>query len=234
MVAPLPTASRASAPGLSSPGLSSPGLSSPGVPLALCVAVALRRLRACRGDRRGTALIQFALAFPVFCLLLLGIMEVAAVLFVTSMMEGGLREAARFGITGFAPSGQTRIERILEIVGRHTQGLVDMSNVEISFLIYPSFNDIGEPEPYTDDNANGAYDPGEAYTDVNGNGQWDADMGAAGLGGPGDIVLYTLDYRWDLMTVLLAPLMGGDDGRMDLTASIVVRNEPFGSQAGGT
>lgn len=198
------------------------------LPFALALAVVGRRLwRA----RRGATLVEFAIAFPVFVLLSIGLIEIAMVLFVTSLMEGGLREAARFGITGFVPDGQTRVERILQIVGTHTQGLVDMDEVDITFFVYPSFNDIGQPEPYVDDNGNGSRDSGEAYTDVNGNGQWDADMGAAGLGGAGDIVLYTLRYDWSLLTGLLDPLMGDDNGVMQLAASIVVRNEPFGNPA---
>lgn len=47
---------------------------------------------------------------------------------------------------------------------------------------------VGQPKPYTDENDNGAWNDGEPYTDVNENGTWDDDMGAAGLGGPGDVV----------------------------------------------
>jgi len=68
--------------------------------------------------------------------------------------------------------------------------------------------------------------------DSNGNGEWDADMGLAGLGGPNDIVVYTLRYDWPLMTELLRPLLGAD-GEFPLKASIAVRNEPFGVPVGG-
>ncbi len=203
----------------------------PALPLSLVLALAARRLRGALRARGGSASVQFAIAIPVFLLLVFGLIEIAMILFVNSLMEGGLREAARFGITGFDPDGQTRTERILQIVGLQTQGLVDMEQVGIDFLVYPSFNDIGQPEPFADDNGNGSYDAGEAYTDVNGNGTWDADMGAAGLGGPGDIVLYTLTYDWDPLTGVLDPVLGGADGLITLRASIVVRNEPFGSQA---
>ena len=47
-------------------------------------------------------------------------------------------------------------------------------------LVYDSFEDIGKPEPLTDDNGNGSWDDGEAFIDVNGNGVWDEDMGEAG------------------------------------------------------
>ncbi|MEX0922644.1 MAG: TadE/TadG family type IV pilus assembly protein [Rhodovibrionaceae bacterium] len=180
-----------------------------------------------RGEE-GVTLVEFALSIPILTLAMVGIMEVSMVLFVSSMMEGGVREAARFGITGGAPDGQTREERIIEIVSDRTLGLLKLSEEDISMLIYPSFDSVGKPEPFTDNSPeNDVYDEGEDFLDVNGNGVWDADMGAAGLGGPGDIVLYRIDAQWELMTGLLNSMLG-EDGKVSLTASIVVRNEPFG------
>ena len=100
-------------------------------------------------------------------------------------------------------------------------------------LIYPSFGDIGGPEPFVDSApANGAYDVGETFTDVNGNGVWDPDMGAAGAGGPGDVVVYRLSYDWSLLTPVLAGVIG-EAGRVRLAASVVVRNEPYEAAGGG-
>ena len=81
---------------------------------------------------------------------------------------------------------------MLEIVADKTYGLLDMDKVQLDTLVYDDFDDIGKPEPFTDENGNGAYDAGEPYGDVNGNGQWDPDMGAVGLGAPGDVVVYRL------------------------------------------
>jgi hypothetical protein len=101
-----------------------------------------------------------------------------------------------------------------------------MTSAVVETKIYPSFNDVGKPEPFTDTNSNGQYDAGEPYTDINGNGQWDADMGKAGVGGPSDIVLYKITSDWNLLTPLMVPLMGSG-GKMTLSASVAVRNEPF-------
>ena len=65
-------------------------------------------------------------------------------------------------------------------------------------LVYESFADIGEPEPFTDQDGNAGYNSGEPFVDVNGNGQWDEDMGEAGLGGPSDVVVYRLSYDWGI------------------------------------
>ena len=128
----------------------------------------------------------------------------------------------------------TREEQITSIIGDATIGLVELSEIDIQTLVYPSFAEVGQPEPFTDTNANGVYDVGEPYTDINANGQWDADMGAAGVGGPGDIVLYKIKYNLPMMTSLLATMLGGADGKIQLSASIAVRNEPYPASTGGT
>jgi len=185
-------------------------------------------------DRRGASAVEFAIMGPVLILVVTGIMEVSMVLAVSSLLEGGLRDAARFGITGYVPPGSTREEQIKSIIGNATVGLVDMTKAEIQTLVYPSFGDIGQPEPWDDQNSNGVYDLGEPFTDINSNGVWDPDMGAAGLGGPGEIVLYKIKYDLGLMTPLMRPIMGGSDGNVTLRASIAVRNEPYPETAGGS
>jgi Flp pilus assembly protein TadG len=177
-------------------------------------------------SRDGVAALEFAVAAPVVTLAITGLIELSMVLFVTSLMEGGIRDASRFGITGYVPPGTTREEEIRRIVGDATIGLIDMGSAVIDTKVYPSFGDVGKPEPFTDTNGNGTYDDGEPYTDSNGNGQWDADMGQAGVGGPGDIVLYTITADWRLLTPLMVPIMGSG-GKMTLSASVAVRNEPF-------
>jgi Flp pilus assembly protein TadG len=177
-------------------------------------------------SRDGVAALEFAFAAPVVILSITGLIELSMVMFVTSLMEGGIRDASRFGITGYVPDGTTREEQIKKILTDATVGLIDMTSAVVETKIYPSFNDVGKPEPFTDANSNGQYDAGEPYTDTNGNGQWDSDMGKAGVGGPSDIVLYKITSDWNLLTPLMVPLMGSD-GKMTLSASVAVRNEPY-------
>lgn len=178
----------------------------------------------------GASAVEFALvAFPLI-LTLVGIIEVALILFVNVLMEGALRDAARFGITGFAPANTDRATMIREIISGRTVGLIDMSKVKIETLIYQNFSDIGKPEPFTDQAPfNGSYDQGEPFVDVNGNGKWDPDMGAAGAGGPGAVVVYRVSYDWPILTGLMSPLLGSH-GYVPLVVSTAVRNEPFPTQ----
>lgn len=189
----------------------------------------LRRIISCR---RGASAIEFAFTAPIVLLMAAGILDFMLVMFVTSLLEGGVRDASRLGRTGFQPAAVSREDAIRTMIADAGIGLIDANKVIIGYTIYPSFQDIGKPEPYEDDSpANGAYDPGELYTDVNGNGQWDVDMGAAGLGQPGDVVLYQVSYNWNLLTPLVGNL-AGNGGAIPITASIAVRNEPWNGAPG--
>jgi Flp pilus assembly pilin Flp len=183
-----------------------------------------RCLRRLRREEDGATVVEFAFVFPVFILAVLGTLETAIVIFISSSIEAAVLEASRYSITGGTIPGVTREERVLDIVGDKTYGLVDMDLVGIDTLVYESFDDIGQPEPIEDANLNLVYDTGELFTDVNGNGQWDADMGAAGLGGPSDVVVYRVTYAWGIMTPLIRSVIGES---VLHASSVAVRNEPY-------
>lgn len=174
----------------------------------------------------GSTLMEFAFAAPVLVTLVIASMEFGTIMLTSTLMESSLREAARFGITGQQVQNRTRLEEIIRIIDERTLGLVDMTQANVDILVYPSFSDIGRGEDYVDGNANGTYDVGETFTDENANGAWDADIGAAGSGESGDIVVYRLRYDWQVMTPMATHFVG-TDGSIGLNASIVVRNEPW-------
>jgi Flp pilus assembly pilin Flp len=184
-----------------------------------------RLARLVRG-RRGVTAVEFALIAPVCMTLVCVFIDLSMVMFITNVMEGGLREASRYAITGYLEPGKTREQKIAEIVKDHSYGLINEADIAITYKVYPSFGDVGQPEPFVDQNANGKYDSGEPFTDVNKNGKWDSDMGAAGVGGPGDIVAYIVTYKWTLWTPLASEIWG-DGGTITLSATVAVRNEPY-------
>lgn len=183
------------------------------------------------GDKRGSTLMEFALIAPVIVTSIVAAMEFGIIMLTNTLMESSLREAARYGITGQQPQGKTRQERLIEIIDERTMGLVDMQQAKVHILVYPSFSDIGRGEDFVDGNANGTYDVGETFMDENGNGVWDEDVGAAGSGESGDIVVYRLQYDWPIMTPLASRFIG-NDGHLPLAASITVRNEPWDGRGG--
>lgn len=184
------------------------------------------RRRSLLVDRRGSAVVDFAILGPTLVLVLIGIFEAAMLLLTQILLQTAVGDAARSGITGSGPGALSRealIRQSAERVGGH---LLRSDHLRLETLVYPSFDSIGRPEPFTDVNGNGLHDAGEPFTDVNGNGRWDSDMGRTGLGGPNDIVLYRVRYEWEPMTPLFRGLLP-DGGRLELSAAYAVRNEPF-------
>jgi TadE-like protein len=185
---------------------------------------AWRRVRAAGLGQNGAAMVEFALVAPLFIALLCAIMEFSGIMFVQAILEGSAREASRYGLTGFTSGGVSREDQIKAIVEDNTYGIIDMDDLQFEPLVYENFGDIGQPEPFTDENGNTVWDNDEPYTDINGNGTWDPDMGAAGLGGPGAVVVYRMSYDWDIMIPLFWPFFGNS---IQLQSNIAVRNEPF-------
>ncbi len=182
----------------------------------------MRRLVRAEG---GATAVEFALILPVLLLFILGSIEMAIVLFIGSSIESAVLEASRYGATR-PEEGVSRDQQVLRIINARTYGLLDMDKVDLETLVYDDFDDIGKPEPFTDLNANLVHDDGEPYEDVNGNGQWDEDMGAAGLGEGGSVVVYRITYDWGIVTPMLERVLGRTVRHV---SSVAIRNEPFGA-----
>ncbi|HVI87968.1 MAG TPA: TadE/TadG family type IV pilus assembly protein [Dongiaceae bacterium] len=172
----------------------------------------------------GATALEFALVSPVLFMVSMGAIEGGLMMFNMITIEGGLREASRYGTTG-QQTTDDRVKEIVDVLNRYAVGPVTIDRSNVSMKQYDSFSDVGKPEPYTDTNNNSRYDVGEPYTDINNNGQWDADQGASGPGSGGQVVKYTVTYNWKIMTPILRPFLGSG-GQLPLTASVVVENEP--------
>jgi Flp pilus assembly protein TadG len=189
-----------------------------------------RRWRGVLGDETGGPTVELALATPILLLLLAGFVDLGMYGCARVMLEGSLREVARYGITGQIPDDSDRIAHMRQMIANATYGLVNPDAIVLSIRSYPTFEDVGQGEDFIDTNENGAYDPGETFRDCNGNGIRDEDRGAEGTGGSAQVVVYQIDYDWGLWTTMLAPLMG-HNGKLHIRASTVVRNEPWDPDA---
>ncbi len=157
----------------------------------------LRRFAAAKD---GIAAIEFALLAPAFILLLFGALEVMMIMFTLSLAEGGLREAARFGVTGQEVDPDERQNKILQIVGNHTHGLIEISDANVTMTVYPDFTgDDGGVE------------------------------GTPGAGAANDVVFYRLNYEWQYMTPVFA-VFAGMGNSLPLSATVAVRNEPYSEE----
>jgi len=194
---------------------------------------AKRRISGFARESEGASAIEFALVFPLAFFLIMATFELGMLMFNQAAIEGAVREAARYGMTGQGTEAE-RTAAILDIVDRHTYGLVDRADISITTETYPTFADADQPEPYTDVNANGQWDSGEPFTEVNGVLGHQDDMGEAGVGAATEIVQYTIEYDWRMMILPFVTNMpffpeGGmvDRDVVHFVAKMTIRNEPF-------
>lgn len=182
--------------------------------------------RLCR-NQQGITSLEFALIAPVLVLFVMGIIEFSMIMYTTTIMESATNSTSRLGKTGYDPSGITREQAIINSIHSRTAGLLNPANLTLTTKVYADFNKVGKPEPCINPlNPPCHGTPGINYIDANGNGLWDSDMGDAGLGSAGEIVLYVVSYPWPITTPMIAAIMGNT---YDITVRTVVRNEPFGS-----
>lgn len=183
----------------------------------------LASLRRLRGAKEGAAAVEMAIVAPFFFAFMIGTIEVALVMFTNVAIEAAVRDGARYGVTGSNPDGMTREDRLRQIISERTFGFVQPSSDDITMTVYPSFAAAGIEEPYEDANGNGKWDAGEPFTDQNGNGSRDG--GTPGMGGSGQVVMYTISYELPLIGPMVNDLFGVRT--LNLSTRVVVRNEPW-------
>jgi Flp pilus assembly pilin Flp len=218
--------------------------------------LAASRLRRFARQSEGATIIEFALIFPIVLMITFGIMEISLCMASLVTLEGGLKEASRYGITSqstappdmnlvptaFKVGNDNRLMTIGYILNINTLDLIDLNTATVNNKVYSSFSAVKDGEPFTDLNSNGTYDGpgspgvpagGEPYSDMNCNGSRDgAGASGTGVGAAGNIVVYTVNYNWKILTPIIGQWLGKPDpqspGRymIPMGASIVVKNEP--------
>ncbi len=179
-------------------------------------------------NNSGTTAVEFAFVLPVILLFIFGILEFSMVFMAANVLENAAHTGTRTGKTGYVDANISREQTIRNSINSRLTGFLDPAKITIVTRVYKAFGDIGHAEPYIDLDHNNQYDIGESYTDVNANGQWDTDMGTTGLGVAGEIVVYEISYPWQVMTPFISQMLT-NNGLINLTSHIVVRNEPYGS-----
>ncbi len=183
-----------------------------------------------RRDERGATLIEFAFVAPVFCLLLVGAIDVGHTLYMRAVLQGVVQKAARdSGLEdGSAIATQTSID---DKIRASVLDLHKNANVAISRRFYRTFEKAAaaQAETFTDTNVNGTCDAGEPYEDANNNNTWDADGGDAGQGGAKDSVVYTADVTYPRIIPLHNFIPAFSD-TVEVAATTVLTNQPYGDQ----
>ena len=181
-----------------------------------------------RTDVRGVTIVEFAIILPAMLSLICGAIEFGHMLFARVVLEGAVTEAARAATATLETkeSERTAIMRASIAKSMSDFGTAPGKSIEIVTTVYRDFS-TAFPETYTDANGNKQYDKGEPYVDRNRNGMWDNATPVAGntLGGPGDVVSYTVRFPKRVLFGFVGTAIGYGAGVIPVSASTVVRNE---------
>jgi Flp pilus assembly protein TadG len=171
--------------------------------------------------RRGSAAVEFALIAVPFFFLLFGLLEIALIFIMGTVLEHAVNEAARDIRTGnfqdtTVPSGQTQEEFFKQKVCDRLMDLMTCdSRLKIDVQAETSFGGSSTTLTYKPPG-----DPDEGEIDDTGFG-FEA-------GGADEVVVVRAYYEWSLITPIMSkPLESLPNGRHLLSAVAVFRNEPF-------
>jgi Flp pilus assembly protein TadG len=148
---------------------------------------------------------------PVFFALLFAIIETAMVFFAGQVLETITQNSARTIMTGQTQTGSNNTQALFlsNVVCPQIPGLFTCANIFADVQNYPSFSNVVINSQI---DANNNFVPPTNYNP----------------GGPGDIVVMRLFYKWPLFVTGLGYNIANLSGSQRLlTATAAFRNEPY-------
>jgi Flp pilus assembly protein TadG len=163
-----------------------------------------------RRNRRGSAAVEFALVAPMFFAVLFAIIELALVFFASQILETVTQDTSRLIMTGQAQNAAFTQAQFKNAVCAKLVTMFDCVNgVSIDVKSYTEFSVVNIADPI---DAGKNFVPPNNYLP----------------GGPGDIVVVRLFYKWPLfVTGLGLNLTNVGTSQRLLTATAAFQNEPY-------
>jgi Flp pilus assembly protein TadG len=178
-----------------------------------------KTLRRFRRSRRGSAAVEFALVAPIFFALLFAIIDAGMYFFANQVLETVTQDSARIIQTGQAmtPGGVSATQtgplteaQFQQYICSQVPALLDCSNISIDVEASPST----VPAPLSNQ--------------IDNNGNFNTGILQYNLGGPCDLVVVTLFYKWPLFVTSLGFDIANLSGnRRLLFGTAAFRNEPY-------
>lgn len=176
-------------------------------------------------DRSGVTIIEFAMILPALCVTLFGIFEIGYKMYVASVVQGALHDAARMATVGNITTAQVDA-RVRTRLNEFSNGATIATNTRS----YDDFTHVATPERITNDIAPlNRYNVGDCYEDYNRNAQYDTDRGRSGTGNADDIVRYEVSITYPRIFPIYNFL--GWSSTDTITANTALRNQPFAGRA---
>ncbi|HEY8571545.1 TadE/TadG family type IV pilus assembly protein [Phenylobacterium sp.] len=162
-------------------------------------------------DRKGAAMVEFALVAPIFLGLLLATFELGILGMMSANFNGAVDSVSRRIRTGQAdrPNSAAEFRNLIcakmvdTVANCQSRVLVTVQPVDAGFSSARSMLQAQDPNNLTGQQA---YDPGD----------------------PEQIILVTATYRWPMALPFLGDAFPRDtSGRVQIVSRIAFRNEPF-------
>ena len=163
-----------------------------------------------RRNRGGSTVVEFALVAPMFFALLFAIMETALMFFASQVLETAVQDSARLIMTGQAQSAAyTQAQFKTSVCSRLTTMFDCAGGIYIDVQNYPSFSSVNVANPI---------DASKNFTNPNN----------YSPGGPGDIVMVRLFYKWPILVTKFGYDISNLSGSQRLlVATAAFQNEPY-------
>lgn len=171
------------------------------------------RFRRFADDNRGLAAVEFAMIAAPFFFLIFGLLEIAMIFIMSSILDHAVSEASRPLRTGQAQKAEITADQFRDSVCEKLMGILDCDNrLHIDVRSVEGFANTPSSTP------------------VDGAGNIDPDQFDFQPGKANDIVAVRIFYEWDLMAPGISmPLRNMAGNKHLMSASAVFRNEPFES-----
>lgn len=184
-------------------------------------------MHALSSDRRGTAVMEFAILTPVFLLLLFGGLDAGYNYYLKAVLDGETQKAARdFSLED--ATDPVRNAAIQERLRSSVQRLMRNAQVDMSIRHYHDYGDAAAGmEEFTDSNHDGVCNASESYIDANNNGRYDAVSGSDDIGGSRDVVVLTATASYP-RTPMSSFIFGA--GTTVQNSKTMLRNQPASDQ----
>jgi len=196
------------------------------------------RLAGLRDAQEGATLVEFGFIAPMLCLLLIGAFDIGHTLYMQSVVQGAVQNAARYGtLESASGADSTPRDAIDQVVKNQILPLNKSAKIDITRRFYRSFSDAAaaKAEEFTDTGDlaspfhDGKCNNGEPFVDANNNGRFDRDgADSADHAGARDNIVYTVTVSYPRMFPLNR-FIGGSP-TTTVTASTILANQPYGDQ----
>ena len=166
--------------------------------------------------------VEFALVAPVFLYFLIGIFEIALMMFAISVVETATQDAARRLLTGQAQQSADASATFRTALCDSLVVVYDCNDITLDVRTYADYASVTIPDVRINGNGDLVIDDGDDddSNDVLYNAQFTP-------GGASTINVVKAIYTWDFATPFIGQFLSDNGTSKNLSTTVVFRSEPY-------